>query len=54
MASSPDWTAGGKAMVEDGSDGLWLRLGPKHDETKLLSRFFTIRCNPCVSVGATV
>jgi len=56
METGPDsdWAAKGKAMVAEGSDGIWLRFGPKPDETRLASRFFAIRCNPCVSISATV
>jgi len=53
MSSDPDWAAKGRQMTEDGSDGLWLRFGPKPSDSTL-SKFFSCRCNPCVTIFATV
>jgi len=50
---SPDWCSAAMRRVDDGSDGLWLRLGPRADDT-LFSKWFSIRLNPCVSFFATL
>lgn len=53
VSEEEDWCYAAKKRVAEGSDGLWIRFGPKVDDS-LKSQWFSFRCNPCVSCGAIV
>jgi len=47
-----DWCYPAKKRVVSGSDGLWVRFGPKPDKNSWAATFFAIQFNPVVSGGA--